>query len=236
MKQVALVEINRKRHNKAIFLNGELLITANSGAQDSLDVIERVARSLALLNCVDVTRIALSPEDHWEWHTIRSKLKDSGDLVCDLADYAALGGYSALIRASLLHLKESIKSRTNLDHLSGIIDIEQVTEEVIDPLLNLQDSEEHPNSHYSVIAFNFSHLTNNDRSYLTDSATRGDDMVLCRPTGFYIRLFECDARMNYRPGYSESLNDIIRWSYQNGYRMIEFDSGAEVMRPFPVYA
>ena len=58
-----------------------------------------------------------------------------------------------------------------------------------------------------------------------------------RETGFFIKLYEDEQSedVNLYHGYSETIKDIIRWAYESGYRMIEFDCDANVLPQFPVF-
>lgn len=92
---------------------------------------------------------------------------------------------------------------------------------------------------YRAIALSTAHITEADRDELAAAATDGDTMVLMRESGFFIKLYEetedGDGQSNYRHGVSESIKQIIRWAYNAGYRMIEFDSDAPFLEGFQTY-
>ena len=98
-----------------------------------------------------------------------------------------------------------------------------------------QHSESASFEEYKVVAMSTSHLTEEDRDLLVEAVNDADQMVLERETGFFIKLFDEEVPHNYRHGHSETIKDIIRWAHDSGYRMIEFDSDAEVLNQFPVF-
>lgn len=96
-------------------------------------------------------------------------------------------------------------------------------------------AEGQPEERYLVVAMSTGHLTKEDRDSLVEAVNDGDQMVLQRRSGFFLKLFEEESPSNYHHGHSETIKDIIRWAHQSGYRMIEFDCDAQVLPHFPVF-
>lgn len=95
-----------------------------------------------------------------------------------------------------------------------------------------------PEERYLVVAMSTGHLTEADNDVLTAAADDVDEsMVMGRDTGFLIKLYkdELSEGLNLHHGHSETIKDIIKWAYERGYQMIEFDSGAEVLPQFPTF-
>jgi len=92
-----------------------------------------------------------------------------------------------------------------------------------------------PTEDYKVVVLSTAHLTEEDRDALAEAVADGEQMVLQRETGFYLKLYPEDTPDNFRHGHSDSIKNIIRWAHQAGYRMIEFDCDAAVMQGFPVF-
>lgn len=89
---------------------------------------------------------------------------------------------------------------------------------------------------YQVIALSTGHLTEQDRDRLRKTCNDQDNnMVLCRDTGFFIKLYEELSPEDLPSWYSETLKRLILAIHRQGYRMIEFDSDAPVLDAFPVY-
>ncbi|MEE8056408.1 MAG: hypothetical protein V3T17_01035 [Pseudomonadales bacterium] len=85
------------------------------------------------------------------------------------------------------------------------------------------------------MAINTGHLTEADCDALVDVVNGGELMVQKRQSVFFLKLLEEEPQSNFRHGHSKTIKDIIRWAYQSGYRMIEFDCGAKVLPQFPVF-
>lgn len=144
------------------------------------------------------------------------------------------GSKAEVVLAALRHLQRAVESKEDLSYLSDIIDPESLRHSPIDPLceeINLGLVEEH----YQVAAMSTSHLTEEDRDALIASIEQGEQMVLQRQAGFFLKLYAEGSPENYRHGVSDTLSDIIRWAVQSGYRMIEFDADADVLPQFPVF-
>lgn len=87
-KQVALVEITQFGSDKAVFVNGEYVASADPSCGDSAELIEQVSQSLAVLNGVEVDRIYHAAHEDWQWDEIQSCLQDSGKLVGAFKTYS----------------------------------------------------------------------------------------------------------------------------------------------------
>lgn len=89
--QVALISIKcaitPQAYDKALFFNGEYLISADSDWKQ-FESIEDLALNLAKANSVDVTEIPYGVmEAGWRWFDIRDELQSSGALVGGLKEY-----------------------------------------------------------------------------------------------------------------------------------------------------
>lgn len=88
---------------------------------------------------------------------------------------------------------------------------------------------------YHVAVLSTSHLTLKDAQFLSDSISSGEQMVLQRDTGFFIKLYPGSSRQNFRHGHSNYIKNIIKWALANNFQMIEFDSDGEILPLFPVF-
>jgi hypothetical protein len=89
--QIALVSIKGpitdNAYDKALFFNGEYLISADSDWKQ-FESIEMLAENLAKANAVDVTEIDFGvAESGWRWLDIRNELRAFGQLVGALKEY-----------------------------------------------------------------------------------------------------------------------------------------------------
>ncbi len=90
---------------------------------------------------------------------------------------------------------------------------------------------------YQVMALSTAHLTAKD-SYLLTQATSNkyENMVMGRDTGWFIKLYdELEPSLSLCQA-SQTLRRVVSWAHKSGYRMVEFDSGAEVLPQLPVYS
>lgn len=100
------------------------------------------------------------------------------------------------------------------------------------PFLSARDT-------YRVVAVSTGHLTSSDMRYLESVSVREpnrDNMIMSRDSGWFIKLYDEDDMYNHREGLSIAANEILRLAYMAGYRMVEFDSDAEVIDGIPYYA
>lgn len=89
---------------------------------------------------------------------------------------------------------------------------------------------------YAVVAMSTGHLTLEDRDALTEAAACADEnMVMARPTGFFIKLCDLADSDDLRHGHSESIKRIIQWAKGLGFQVIEFDEAANEISCFPLY-
>ncbi|MFA0809315.1 DUF5983 family protein [Microbulbifer epialgicus] len=108
--------------------------------------------------------------------------------------------------------------------LQGLLCNFQVTEE--------KDCQE---ENYKVVAISTGHLSIEDRDTLIEAGNNGDQMVMQRDSGFFLKLFEDETLNRGRFGNSETMENIIQWAYKANYRMIELDSCAEAVPHFPIF-
>ncbi len=146
----------------------------------------------------------------------------------------------AVVLVALRHFQAAIEAGEDLSHLGGIVDIAALDHRAIDSLCE-EINMARPEENYRAVAMSTGHLSEADRDALAQAVLDGEQMVLQRRTGFFLKLMEDDdedaevASGNYSHGDSETIKDIIRWAYRRGYRMIEFDCDAQVMPQFPVF-
>ena len=89
---------------------------------------------------------------------------------------------------------------------------------------------------YTVVAMSTGHLTIEDRDALQEAANCVEEnMVMARPTGFFIKLYDLADTEDLRHGHSESIKRIIQWAMGLGFQMIEFDEAASELSCFPIY-
>lgn len=89
---------------------------------------------------------------------------------------------------------------------------------------------------YAVVAMSTGHLTIEDRDALQEAADCAEEnMVMARPTGFFIKLYDLADSNDLRHGHSESIKRIIQWAKGLGFQMLEFDESAGEISCFPVY-
>lgn len=89
---------------------------------------------------------------------------------------------------------------------------------------------------YRVVAMSTGHLTEGDRDSLTEAASdRAENMVMVRPTGFFIKLYDLADSDDLRHGESEELKRIIQWAKGCGFQLIEFDEAANEISAFPTF-
>ena len=67
---VCVVSVTKFGSDIGVFLDGELILTADSGAHESVEAVEQVAQSLAALNHVAVRRISHQPGPGWVWDQV----------------------------------------------------------------------------------------------------------------------------------------------------------------------
>jgi len=80
------------------------------------------------------------------------------------------------------------------------------------------------------------HLTVEDRDALQEAAHNiEENMVMARPTGFFIKLYDLADSDDFRHGHSEHIKRIIQWSKSLRFQGIEFDSDAGELPCFPVF-
>ncbi len=89
---------------------------------------------------------------------------------------------------------------------------------------------------YKVVAISTGHISERDAKLLTEAAESGeDDMVMARPTGFFIKFVDSPESDDCRHGESDEIKNIILWAKAHGFQMIEFDSDATVYDQFPEF-
>jgi len=88
---------------------------------------------------------------------------------------------------------------------------------------------------YKVVVLSTSHLSKKDVEALDHAISDGDNMVLKRMTGFFIKLYPSNTASNFRHGHSESIKKLISWALNKGYQMIEFDCDGNLVPQFPTY-
>ena len=80
---------------------------------------------------------------------------------------------------------------------------------------------------YKCIAISTIHLTDEDIDKL-GAASVSSNMITERDTGFFIKLYDkAEHNQNLCDNLSESAQGIIMTAFEQGFRMIEFDSDAE---------
>lgn len=87
---------------------------------------------------------------------------------------------------------------------------------------------------YSVVALCTSHLSELDKDAIHDLRKGGNQMILKRDTGFFVKLYD-EIGYNLYDGFSDGFKNIVKWAHEAGFRMIEFDGAAEELSIFPVY-
>lgn len=77
MTTVQVINIKANGSDKAVFLNGQYILSADPGAGDNLESVNSVARSLARIYSVEINYLNVSPEKDWSWNDefISSALK-----------------------------------------------------------------------------------------------------------------------------------------------------------------
>lgn len=89
---------------------------------------------------------------------------------------------------------------------------------------------------YRVLAVSTGHITEQDNLLLQAAADDPDEtMVMGRKTGYFIKLYAGDSPLNYRHGYSEALNRLIRLAHEAGFQMIELDCDASLIDGLDVF-
>ncbi len=153
------------------------------------------------------------------------------ELIAGTADFQ---NKVSVVLAALRHFQGAIEAGEDLLYLSDIVDLDALNHPEIDQLceeINIGREAEF----YRVVAMSTGHLTEEDRDKLAEAVNDGDQMVLQRESGFFLKLFNKESPGNYRHGHSETIKDIIRWACQSGCRMIEFDCDAPTLPQFPVF-
>ena len=87
---------------------------------------------------------------------------------------------------------------------------------------------------YGVVCLNTGHLTAPDVVELKRLA-RNPGMVLERDYGFFMKLFADDYENNLSDLYSFELNSILKWAFNLGFEMVEFDCDAMTVADFPIH-
>lgn len=87
---------------------------------------------------------------------------------------------------------------------------------------------------YTVLALSTGHLTAED-SLLLKELSRSSQMILGRDAGYFFKLYEDEVESNLDEGMSEHLKHIIQCAHNSGFRMIEFDSDANVLPQFATF-
>ena len=98
------------------------------------------------------------------------------------------------------------------------------------PFLSARDT-------YRVVAVSTGHLTSSDMRYLEGVSkyvvdTERDNMVMARDTGWFIKLYD-EPEYNQRVGLSIAANELLKLAHMAGFKMVEFDSEAEVVDGIP---
>lgn len=87
---------------------------------------------------------------------------------------------------------------------------------------------------YRTAAVSTAHLKSGDLDALAKYTVSDDNMIITRDTGHFIKLYE-DANYNMRVGLSDAYHNIIRYFWEQGFRMVEFDCDAPCLVDFPVF-
>jgi len=89
---------------------------------------------------------------------------------------------------------------------------------------------------YMAVAISTAHLTQKDIDALGEAAADdGENMVMARKTGFFVKLYGHDQTSNLRHGHSQTIKDILRWAFGAGWNLVEFDRDADTVDIFPVF-
>lgn len=81
---------------------------------------------------------------------------------------------------------------------------------------------------YKAIAISTSHLTQDDKDKLTNTAESDCGMIVERDTGYFIKLYdEVEYTRNLIDNLSQGAQDVIMACHDGGFTMIEFDRDAD---------
>lgn len=83
---------------------------------------------------------------------------------------------------------------------------------------------------YKVMVVYTGHITKDDNDLLHSLTHRHPhalehplrNMIMDRDTGYFIKLYD-ELELNLCPEHSSSFNKLIKWAFNNGFRMIEID-------------
>jgi hypothetical protein len=120
---------------------------------------------------------------------------------------------------------EILKSR-------GVITCDQtgsLNNDVISSLVDAVDQ-------YKTLCVSTAHLTPDDMEAIEVLAKDIDcNMITGRDTGFFVKLYEEPEYNKEYSGCSDHFHHILISAFNNGYRMVEFDSQAEKYDYFPLF-
>jgi hypothetical protein len=81
---------------------------------------------------------------------------------------------------------------------------------------------------YACIALSTSHLTQNDKDKLTNTATTDCGMIMERDTGYFIKLYvDKEYTLYLIDNLSQEAQDVIMACHNAGFQLIEFDRDAD---------
>lgn len=86
MKEVVLVDIVKNGSDSGLYLDGDLILTADPQAGENVSIVKELSDTLANHFCTTLRHVQHSPNAGWRWFDVRVKLvsdnviKDPGDL------------------------------------------------------------------------------------------------------------------------------------------------------------
>lgn len=87
---------------------------------------------------------------------------------------------------------------------------------------------------YKVVSLSTGHMSHEDSQKL-DLIARTSGMVHARDSGFFIKLYADNLENNYIESCSKAFNEVIKFAFNNGFEMIEFDEAAPDLTGFATF-
>lgn len=141
-------------------------------------------------------------------------------------------GLSSEVDAEISNVKEDttvlLNVPKNQDHLWKVI-LETMSE------IRKEQKRIEEGESYRVMAISISHITELDSTFLSKLANDGDNMIMERDSGFFIKLYGDELELNEREELSVSLNKIITHACNHGFQMIEIDQAIPALDIFRVH-
>ena len=124
-------------------------------------------------------------------------------------------------KTAISDLNEALTQQPGSDH--------QITAVIEGSIPNAtREGSQRNQEQYSCLAISSGDLSDNDMAHLDELAKDPQyNMILSRQTGWFITIYE---ELNYNlsyPGLSPEFFELLKETHEDGYRLLEIDSGIE---------